>query len=369
MPRADVLIVGGGVIGASCARSLSRRGASVSLVEAGPKPGTASLAAAGMLAPLAEAEAGDPLLSLAVRARDYYAELAPALLEETGINIELRQGGVLEVAFTEDEVASVRAEVAWQRQSGFTAEWLSGEEFQELAPGMAPEALGAAYATEDGALNPLALLQALSSSAEAAGTEIVRDEEVTEVLTDGSSALGVATAKRQLDAGAVLIANGAWSGRLAGLPRPLSVQPIRGQMAATYWPHECPEMVVYGGGGYVLPRSGETVAGSTMENAGFEINVTDAGLDHIRAVVRKILPSLGDVRFDRTWAGLRPCTPDGKPIIGADPEISGLWYATGHGRNGILLAGFTGELIAELLLGEEVEIDLSMVSPTRFWSW
>ena len=146
-------------MGAACARSLARRGASVTLVEAGPKPGAASLTAAGMLAPLAEAGPEDPLLGLGVRARDYYADLAPVLLDETGIDIGLQKDGILEVAFDEDEVAAVRAEVAWHRQCGFTAEWLSAAELQELVPGIAPDALGAAYALEDGALNPLALLQ------------------------------------------------------------------------------------------------------------------------------------------------------------------------------------------------------------------
>ena len=122
MTQPDVLIVGGGVVGAACARALARRGATVTVVEAGPRPGSASLAAAGMLAPLAEAGPEDPMLGIAVRARDLYAELAPALLDETGIDIGLQKDGILEVAFNEEEVSAVRKEVAWQRQSGFTAE-------------------------------------------------------------------------------------------------------------------------------------------------------------------------------------------------------------------------------------------------------
>jgi glycine oxidase len=136
-----------------------------------------------------------------------------------------------------------------------------------------------------------------------------------------------------------------------------------------HWPDDCPEFIVYGAGGYVLPQTGGAVAGATMENAGFDVTVTEAGLDHIRSVVKFLLPSLGDVLFSRTWVGLRPCTPDGRPLIGADPHLTGLWYATGHGRNGILLAGYTGELLAQLYFGEEIEHDLKPISPTRFWSW
>lgn len=369
MSQSDILIIGGGVVGAACARSLARRGASVTLVEAGPKPGAASLTAAGMLAPLAEAGPEDPLLGLGVRARDYYADLAPVLLDETGIDIGLQKDGILEVAFDEDEVAAVRAEVAWHRQCGFTAEWLSAAELQELVPGIAPDALGAAYALEDGALNPLALLQAFVAGAELAGAEIIRGEEVGEVLSVGSQVTGVRTTRQCREAGAVLIAAGAWSGQIAGLPRPLSVQPIRGQMAAMRWPIDCPEIIVYGAGGYVLPQSGGAVAGSTMENSGFDVTVTEAGLNHIRSVVKHLLPGLGNVLFSRTWVGLRPCTPDGRPIIGADAVLSGLWYAAGHGRNGILLAGYTGELMSQLFFAEDIDLDLSPVSPGRFWRW
>jgi glycine oxidase len=309
------------------------------------------------------------MLGLGVRARDYYTELAPALLDETGIDIGLVTEGILEVAFTDDEVVNVKSDVAWHRQSGFPAEWLSAEELQQLAPGIAPDAIGAGYSLEDGALNPLALLQALTKSAEAAGAEFVRGEDVEQVLRGETHTLGVRTTSQTRPAGAVLIAGGAWSGQLKGLPRPLSVQPVRGQMASANWPDSCPEVIVYGAGGYVLPQAGGAVVGSTMENAGFEVTVTAAGLEHIRSVVHRILPALGNVLFSRTWVGLRPCTPDGRPIIGADAELVGLWYATGHGRNGILLAGYTGELIAQLFFKDDIELDLAPVSPTRFWRW
>jgi glycine oxidase len=128
-------------------------------------------------------------------------------------------------------------------------------------------------------------------------------------------------------------------------------------------------MIVYGAGGYVMPQAGGAVTGSTMENAGFEVTITESGLDHLRSVVKLLLPAMGDVLFSRTWAGLRPCTPDGRPIVGPDPYLSGLWYATGHGRNGILLAGYTGELVARLHFGEEIELDLAPISPIRFWDW
>jgi glycine oxidase len=369
MSNPDILVVGGGIVGASCARSLALRGHRVALIEAGPLSGAASLVAAGMLAPQAEAAGQDPMLELAVRARDLYLELAPALLEETGIDIGLWTGGILQVAFAEEEVALRRAEVAWQRQSGFTAEWLSPEEVRERVPGISPEVLGAAFAPEDGSVDPLALLEAMTKSAESRGTTVIRGESVQALVLSDDRVDGVRTADRTVWAGAVVVAAGAWSGRIAALPRPLSVEPIRGQIAALDWPPDEPAAIIYGAGGYVAQRGAEAIIGSTMENAGFEAEVTPEGLDRLRQVAAQIYPSLAHGNIRRSRAGLRPQTPDGRPIIGPDPHVSRLWYATGHGRNGILLAGYTGDLLARLHSGDAIEHDLSCVAPGRFWNW
>jgi glycine oxidase len=369
MANPDILVVGGGVLGVSCARALAQRGHRVTVLEAGPHSGAASIAAAGMLAPQAEAASQDPMLELAVRARDFYSELSPALLEETGIDIGLWTDGILQAAFTEEEAALRRAEVAWQRQSGFTAEWLSAEEVRERAPGISQDVLGAAFAPEDGSVNPAALLDALTKSAESKGTTLVRGEGAESLVRSDDRIDGVRAANRTLWAGAVVVAAGAWSGRLGGLPRPLSVEPIRGQIAALDWPSNEPPAIVYGAGGYVVRRGLEAVAGSTMENAGFDASVTPDALTRIREVAAHIYPALAKGEIRRSWAGLRPQTPDGRPIIGRDPHVSRLWYATGHGRNGILLAGYTGELVARLHSSETIEHDLACVSPGRFWDW
>ncbi|KPJ90105.1 MAG: hypothetical protein AMS18_11525 [Gemmatimonas sp. SG8_17] len=369
MSNPDIIVAGGGIVGASCARALAQRGQRVALIEAGPYSGAASWVAAGMLAPQAEAAAQDPMLELAVRARDLYLELAPALLEETGIDIGLCTDGIVQVAFTEEEVALGRAEVAWQRQSGFTAEWLSPEEVRDRVPGISPEVLGAAFAPEDGSVNPLALLEAMTTSAVSSGTTLIRGESVEALVQSDDRVDGVRTAGRTVWAGSVVVAAGAWSGQIGALPRPLSVEPIRGQIAALDWPADEPPAIIYGAGGYVVKRGPEAIAGSTMENAGFDASVTPDGLDRLRQVAARIYPSLADGEIRRSWAGLRPQTPDGRPIIGPDPHASRLWYATGHGRNGILLAGYTGELVARLHSGETIEHDLSCVMPGRFWNW
>ncbi len=369
MRHPDVLVIGGGVVGAACARALSHHGSRVMLLDSGPERRAASLTAAGMLAPQAEAAAQDPMLGWAVRARDLYVELAPILLEETGVDIGIWTGGIMQVAFTEEEVAKAKSEVAWQRQSGFTSEWLSPDEVREQAPGISEEVLGAAFAPEDGSVEPAALLEALLKSAEANGAEILRDQTVQEILVGGDRAEGVKTATESLYAGAVVVAAGAWSGTIGGMPRPLTVEPIRGQIAALNWPADEPRAIVYGAGGYVLTRGPEVTAGSTMEYVGFDCTVTEEGLARVRKAAARIYPSLQGAQVKHSRAGLRPMTPDGMPIVGPDPYVDRLWYATGHGRNGILMAGCTGEVVAQLHNGQTVEYDLAPISPSRFWDW
>jgi len=177
--------------------------------------------------------------------------------------------------------------------------------------------------------------------------------------------MGVATQDASVPASQVVLAAGAWSPRIAELPRPLPVEPVRGQMVATEWP-AAPPAILYHGHGYLLPRGNEALLGSTMEHVGFDGSTTPQAVNEIRRIAARLCPAIGQARVRRTWAGLRPLTPDGRPILGADPEVSGLWYATGHGRNGILLAGITGEVIGDLLFSGETDVDISELSITRF---
>jgi glycine oxidase len=368
MSSPDVVIVGGGVIGAACARALAIRGVRVTVLDAGPQPGAATPASAGILAPLADTHGPDPLLGLRVRARDLYRELAPVLEDETGTDIGLWTEGITQVAFSAEHADRLKTEIAWQRQQGFPVDWLDADELRQRHPGINPNALGGHLSPEDGALEPLALREALRRSATARGALWLTGQRATSLHLEGQRALGVNTTAGRLEAGAVLLAAGCWSGRLGGLPRPLSVEPVRGQMAALPWPPGEPRAVVFGEQGYVSTRSGEAICGSTVEHAGFDPAVTEEGIAQILASARRLYPALERIPETRRWAGLRPATPDGQPLIGPDPAVANLWYATGHGRNGILLAAITGEILASLLLGQPVEFDLAPVSPARFWT-
>ena len=366
MTAIDVLIVGNGIIGAACGRALASRGVGVALLDHGPEAGSGTNAAAGMLAPFAEAEPEDPFIGFCVRARDLYHDLAATLQEETGSDIGLWTEGILQLAFDEDEVDDLKGDVAWQRQSGFAVEWLPIDDLREVHPGIGPDALGAVLAQEDGALDPAAMRDALEASAvEAHGAQVIR-KRAEQLVFDGDRVRGVRTASGVVEADAVLIAAGAWSGRIRGVPSPLPVEPVRGQLVAMDWPAGEPPAIVYGGSGYVVARGGEAIAGATMERAGFDATTTELGVASIRQTAQRIYPALKGAPVKRAWAGLRPVTPDGRPIIGHDPMIENLWYATGHGRNGILLAGITGDVLAQLFFEEEVEYDTSLVDPSRF---
>jgi glycine oxidase len=359
----DVVVIGGGVIGAACARAAALRDLHTAVLEPGPDAAAASPASAGMLA--AQIEPSDDLmLGLCVRSRDLYENLAATLQDTTGIDIAFWRGGIAAVAFDEAQATALGDAAALQRQGGLRCDWLSGGEVQERWPGAAPEALGALFASEDGAVDPQALTRALLADARRLGATLL-PRPARGLRIAGGRVTGVHTADGTIDAARVVVAAGAWSPRLEGLPRTLAVTPVRGQMAATPWPGETPPAILYYDHGYILTRGAEAVLGSTMEHAGFDCRVTNEGLAQIFRSATRLLPALARLPVQRTWAGLRPMTADGRPILGPDPDVGGLYYATGHGRNGVLLAALTGETIGDLLAKGETDLDLAPFRPDR----
>lgn len=362
----DVIVVGGGVVGAACARELARAGRRVRILEPDAERGQAWRAAAGMLAAETEAEPDDPLLPLAVAGRDLYPALAEALKETTGIDIGLWRGGILHVALTDDDAAELRARLAERgRRTDGGAEWLEPNRLREGWPGLA-HCRGAMWAPREGAVAPRELVQALRADAERSGAELAADEGLALEIR-AERVLGVIGRRERHPAADVVVAAGAWSARLGGLPRPLAVEPVRGQMAALPWPAGLEPAIVYHHRHYVLPRDDEAIVGSTMERAGFDASVTPDGLSDVLRAARAIYPPLGALEVRRRWAGLRPMTPDGLPILGPDPCVRGLWYATGHGRHGVLLAPISAVLLAAMMDGRTPAEDVSPFRPGRFW--
>jgi glycine oxidase len=360
------VIVGGGAIGAACARQLAGADRRVRVIDSNTQSGEAWRASAGMLAPQIETPVDDPLFELGIAGREFYRENSAPLRDATGVDIGLRESGILQAATTPHEVESLKARVAWQRQHGHHCEWLGPDEVRRDWSFLAATS-GALLAPRDGYLDPVKLVEALLADAKRLGAEVIQDKVIS--LTHSNGKVTGIQGREWHPAGQVVLAAGAWSGRIANLPRPISVEPVRGQLIAYPWPSGMPPATVFGHHSYLLPRGSEAVAGSTMEHAGFAAEVTEAGIVTIRERVESLVPALRDARILRAWAGLRPWTPDGRPIVGREPDLDGLWYATGHGRNGILYAGVTARIIADLMAGEPTFEEAEVIRPERFWSW
>lgn len=363
----DVVVVGGGVVGAACARELARNGRSVAVLDPDDARGQAWRASAGMLAPQIEGRQGDLLFELGLAGRELYCELANALREATGVDVGLWRGGSAAVARQEAEASDLRSKVAWQRQQGHVCDWLEADEVRERYPWLGP-CVGALWAPHEGALDPVRLVEALRADARAHGADLIADEAVA-LDQRGDRITGVTGRQSSYSAGAVLVAAGVWSRLIRGLPRPMAVEPARGQMVALPWPDGVERAIVYHRDCYLLARGNEAIAGSTMEYVGYDASVTSTGLGRVLTAAVALCPPLSGLPVSRSWAGLRPMTPDGLPILGREPRLQGLWYAAGYGRHGVLLAGITAMLLRLMMNGQTPTEDLSALRPERFFDW
>lgn len=390
MPRdPDAIVVGGGLVGCLVARALAADGRSVTLFERGPRPGGgASTAAAGMLSPQMEwAEGilvgGDPeaaraeaMLDLCVAARERWPAFARELEAESSRSLCYRTEGTLVAALSAAAAAELEAEARSQRRRGLRAKWLDGAAARRLEPGISPAALGALFLPDDHQVDPLALMAAAVDVLGRSGIRVVTGAAVTAIERAGGRAAGVRTAdpasggeddgEQVTRARWVVLAAGAWSAGIRGLPRPLPVRPVKGQMAALR-PAQMPIRHVVGcGGAYCVPRDdGRIVVGATVEEAGFDDSVDPAATEELVTAVAAAVPALGGAPIESRWSGLRPGTADDLPILGEDPKLPGLLYATGHYRNGILLAPLSADLVSALIRGEAPPADLSPFSVAR----
>ena len=365
---ADVVVVGAGVIGCAVARRAAGAGLRVVVLERGTPGMEASWAAAGMLSPLAEAAAPGPMLDLLLAAREMYPAYVEALREETGIDCGYSDAGTLFLALREEDDPEMEARFAWQSAAGLGVERLDAAAVRSAEPAVSPEVRFALRFPGDHQVDNRALGAALRSAAAAAGVELRTGVAATHLLREGSRAVGVACADGgRVRAGAVVIACGAWAGRLPGLPRPVPVEPVHGQLLAIESLPPLFRHVVDSPRCYIVPRaSGRVIVGATVEHTGERKAVTPWGLTRLLTGAVEVAPALEHAPVVETWSGLRPGTPDGLPILGPDPGVAGLVYATGHYRNGILLAPLTGERIGALLAGEGWPAALAAFAIGRF---
>ncbi len=352
----DVTIVGAGIIGLATAVAAARRGMTVTLV-GDQRPGEASSAAAGMLAPSVERSVG-PAHDFAVAARDLYPSYVESIADQTGIRVPLNRLGILQVALTAAGVKGLR------RSALPGTEWLDRPQLTELEPTLG-HALGAILNPEDGAVDNVTLMRALGALADASPRITRIAATVVRVRSNTARPVIELSTGVACETATVVIAGGAWASLIDGVPFVEAVTPARGQLIG--YDSIGLRHVVYGPRGYLVPRANlQTIAGSTMENVGFDATTTDEGLARVRSASEEIAPALSISRIQTSWAGLRPVTPDLLPLIGPHPRHSGVIYACGHSRNGILLAPLTGEVVAALAAGEPPEHDLSQFRPERF---
>jgi glycine oxidase len=354
---ADVVIIGGGVIGLTIARALALRGVrDVLLVERSRLGTEASFAAAGMLVPQAEADAQDDFFNLTCQSRDLYPSFAAALREETGIDVELDTTGTLYLALSEHDQEELKARYEWQTRAGLEVEMLTVAAARELEPCISEATAGALLFPKDMQIENRRLLTALANSANKLGVTIVTQTSVDSLLIEGDRVTGVQTSRGVISCAVAVIAAGCWSGFIkSSAPCKIpQIEPVRGQIICLEAKPQLTRHVIYSPRGYIVPRQdGRLLAGSTSERAGFAKCVTAGGISTILRNALEISPAIADLPVVDTWAGLRPRAADGLPVLGACDEIEGLFYATGHYRNGILLAPLTGELISKSIVSSQ----------------
>ncbi|WP_375207192.1 NAD(P)/FAD-dependent oxidoreductase [Hyphococcus sp.] len=362
----DIAIIGGGVIGLTLARELGGRDARVAVIDAGAAVPQATVAAAGMLAPSFETCAAfgglaEPLYHLGARSLAMWQDYAPALEEETGIVIDYRRDGTLGLAYRDAQAEDLAKQAALVKNLGGAAEMISGDEARALEPALSNEVVAALHAPEDAQVDPRHVMSALRISLKNRDIEIVPARVLS--LGEGAAAGQFACAEGDVfEAQTIVLAAGA----VSGLTPMGLVYPVKGEATAIA-AEGVVTRVVRAPGAYICPKAGGRVVIGATEELGPLLDhhsVSDAAIAGLRANAARAAPGLSSAQELERWAGLRPGTPDGAPIMGRDKE--GRFLALGHYRNGVLHAPAAAEAMAALILGETPPFDLAPFDPSRF---
>jgi glycine oxidase len=357
----DVAIVGAGIVGLACAWRAAQRGLSVVVLDRARAGAGASSAAAGMLAPVTEAEFGEEaLLRLNLAGAQSWPAFAAELAERSGLDTGYRECGALVVAADRDDLGEIRRLHELQLSLGLDAEWLTGRECRRLEPGLSPRVGGGVLAPHDHQADPRATLAALRAAVEHQGGELLEGVDVARV-EEGALVTGAGIVRAEQ----AVVAAGAWSPGLA--PDAPPVRPVKGQIlrlrdAAA----PLAGRIVRTPRCYVVPRrSGEVVVGATVEERGFDPAVTAGGVHRLLEAAWEVLPDVEERELVETAASFRPGTPDNAPVVGRGAPGGPIW-ATGHHRNGILLAPITAAAVASMLAGDEPPEVIRDFAPGRF---
>jgi glycine oxidase len=362
---ADVIVVGGGIIGCAITRELARRGARVRLFEARAVGAGATHASAGMLAPYIEGHERGPLFELALRSLAMYDEFVSGVSAESGTIIDYRRCGSLEIASDESSADLLRATSEASGDAGL--EWLATDDARRLEPALPPTVLGALLSPMHGYVAVSTLTEALAWAALRHGAEIETARHIRTIEPANDHLLVTADDGGSWTASHVVVAAGSWSGQLSSADRAAAtLRPVRGQLIRLQWHSRPLSHVLWGKDCYVVPwQDGTVLVGATVEEVGFDERTTAAGVRDLLEAVCELLPEAWGATFVDARAGLRPAASDGLPVIGGSTSTPGIVYATGHFRNGVLLAPLTAVLVGDLLLENREDPALALTSPGR----
>jgi glycine oxidase len=367
MKSPDIVIVGGGIIGSACAYELARAGTRVALVERGELAAEASGASAGLVGPRYR-PMSVPMAALRDASYKRFGPLVVQVEEETGQRCGLIRTASLMVALDDASATALHERFVWQQSQGISSTWLSGDEARALEPMLAPSVSAAIRMDGEYAVIAPLLTQRLAEAAVLHGARLYRGTTVIGLPHHGTHVTGVALTDGLLPAGTVVLAAGAWT-RFCGdwLGVPVPVFPVRGQIVAVERPPSLLRHVLLAGTGYVAARAdGRIITGATEEpEAGFDKRVTVGGMQTMLDQLFTLLPGMRAATFSAAWAGLRPGSPDGLPLIGPLPGYENVFVASGHFRGGILFAPITAEIITALVTGTAPPLDAGPFSPAR----
>lgn len=373
----DAIVVGGGVIGCAAAYFLASEGARVTLLERGAVAGGSSGAAAGMLAPIGAFGQSEAVERRGLESLSQFPALCADLQGRTGIDPEFVESGLLRLAASAGESASLRGRMGELNatQPELALEWLSHSDVRAAEPQLSPASFGALWSPHEAHVNSSAFVRALAAAATSLGAVVEVGVSVHGLLRSGERITGVRSSAGDRSAGHVVVCGGCWTAELSnwlsesGAARvpTLPIHPVRGQILALEAPSPPLRSIVFGPDAYLVPqRDGAVLVGATEELEGFDARVTAEGLGSLLAAASELVPALARATFRDAWAGLRPGSPDGLPGIGTLEGFTGLSLAAGHFRNGILLAPLTGRLTSDIVLGKAAPADLADFDPGRW---
>ena len=364
----DIVVIGAGVVGCAVAYELARRGASVQIVDDRPAGMGATQASAGVLAPYIEAREEGPLLELTARSLDLFERFVARVTSASGMPVMYRRTGTLDVAMDEETMGRFRAASGALATRGVAAELLDAKAARIEEPHLNCDILGGLLIPSQGFVAAADLTRALAAAARCHGARLIERGRVARISSSHGD-LVVDTDRGTLIGNGVVVAAGSWSGQIEieGVAARVPVRPVRGQLLQLAWNGPLLGRVIWSGRCYLVPwEDGTLLVGATVEEAGFDERATTVGVRDLIEAACELVPHVWSATFVAAKAGLRPASADELPVIGPSSVVPNIMYATGHYRNGVLLAPLTAELVADAMLENRFDPLLAATSPQRF---